>query len=146
MTVTFFGHRDAPSSIYELIKKTIKDFIENNNAGNFYVGNHGNFDSMVLRALRELQIIYPNIIYAVVIAYMPKEDNCSVLNPIITLLPDGIEKTPPRYAITKRNNWMIEKSDIVLTYVKHSFGGAATFAALATKKGKNVINIFDKTL
>ena len=36
---------------------------------------------------------------------------------------------------------MIEKSDYVVTYVHHSFGGAAQFKEIAEKKGKIVINI-----
>lgn len=36
---------------------------------------------------------------------------------------------------------MIEKSDIVVTYVTKSFGGAHTFKQQAIKKGKTVIEI-----
>lgn len=36
---------------------------------------------------------------------------------------------------------MIEQADYVITYVTHSWGGAAKFKELAEKKGKTVINI-----
>ena len=58
-----------------------------------------------------------------------------------TLLPDGIEVGPARFAIDRRNKWMIEQADYVITYVTHSWGGAAKFKELAEKKGKTVINI-----
>ena len=58
-----------------------------------------------------------------------------------TLLPEGIETVPPRFAIEYRNKWMIDHSDIVVTYVTRSFGGAATFRDLAKKKGKIVIDL-----
>ena len=147
MTVTFFGHRDAPTHTYELLKKTIIYLIEKHNADNFYVGNHGNFDSMALRALQELQVKYKHIRYAVVLAYMPSDNsNNKIYIPdfITTLMPDGIESAPPKYAITKRNKWMIENSDFVITYVKFSFGGAATFQNIAMKKEKTIINIYQK--
>ena len=41
----------------------------------------------------------------------------------------------------KRNAWMINESDFVVTYVRYSTGGAAHFKELAEKKGKIVINL-----
>ncbi|MBR1970364.1 MAG: hypothetical protein IKA17_08400 [Clostridia bacterium] len=49
----------------------------------------------------------------------------------------------PKYAIVKRNQWMIEKSDYVIVYVKQSSGNAAKFKELSEKKGKIVINVAD---
>ena len=50
---------------------------------------------------------------------------------------------PLRFAISYRNKWMIEQSDYVVTYVNHSWGGAAQFKELAEKKGKTVIELND---
>ena len=36
---------------------------------------------------------------------------------------------------------MIEAADIVVTYVKHSWGGAAKYKLLAEKKNRRVIEI-----
>ena len=36
---------------------------------------------------------------------------------------------------------MIEQSDYVVTYITHSWGGAAQFAELAEKQKKTVINV-----
>jgi hypothetical protein len=38
---------------------------------------------------------------------------------------------------------MLRQSDYVVTYITHSWGGAAQFAELAEKKGRKVINIAD---
>ena len=56
-----------------------------------------------------------------------------------TILPDGIEDVPPRFAISYRNKWMLEKADYVITYVTHPTGGAALFKTAAQKLGKTVI-------
>ena len=57
-----------------------------------------------------------------------------------TILPEGIETAPKRFAITYRNKWMIEQSYYVVTYVVHdAVSGAAKFQKLAEKKGKRVI-------
>lgn len=58
-----------------------------------------------------------------------------------TMLPDGIEKIPKRFAIPWRNKWMIDRADYVLTYVTRPFGGAAQFSALAKSKGKIIYGI-----
>ena len=65
-------------------------------------------------------------------------------NSELTILPEGIETVPPRFAISYRNKWMIEQSDYVITYVIHSWGGAAQFKELAEKKGKTVIELLNK--
>ena len=58
-----------------------------------------------------------------------------------TIVPDGLEKVPPRYAIFKRNEWMLNKADVVVTFVQFHFGGAGTFKEKAQKSGKIVIEL-----
>ena len=136
-TITFFGHRDTPKEIEPALRLTLIDLIENKNATVFYVGNHGKFDAMVRRQLEDLSKIYP-IKYYVVLAYMPsKNDNPDEHS----ILPEGIESVPRRFAINYRNKWMLTKSDIVVTYVTRNFGGAAKFNKLAEKKKKTTINL-----
>ena len=139
MTVTFFGHKDTPKNIEPTLRTTLVDLIENHDATEFYVGNNGNFDTMVRRQLENLSQTYP-ITYNIVLAYIPtkKSEYDSFTN---TLLPEGIETIPKRFAISYRNKWMVEQSDVVVTYVTHSFGGAAQFKAIAERQGKTVIEL-----
>lgn len=139
---TFFGHRDTPKEIEPILRPTLIDLIENKNVDLFYVGNHGNFDNMVRKDLQALKLDYPHINYAVVLAYIPREkDIYDYTDYSNTIYPDELENAPPKYAIIKRNKWMIDKSDYVVTYVKYTIGGAAQFKALAEKKGKIVFNL-----
>ena len=139
MTVTFFGHKDTPKEIEPTLWTTLVDLIENKNVTVFYVGNNGNFDAMVRRQLENLYQTYP-ITYSVVLAYLPtkKSEYDDYTN---TILPEGIETAPKRFAISYRNKWMIQQSDMVVTYVTHSFGGAAQFKEIAVKQGKTVIEL-----
>lgn len=143
MTCTFFGHRNAPDKIEPTLRSTLIDLIENKGVTLFYVGNHGAFDSMVRKVLKELSSQYP-ITYHVVLAYMPRKDGVSDLTDFSdTILPDEIETAPKRFAITYRNKWMIKQSDYVVTYVTNRIGsGAAQFKELAEKRGKKVIELF----
>ena len=94
---------------------------------------------MVRRQLEVLSQTYP-ITCSVVLAYLPtkKSEYDDFTN---TILPDSIETVPKRFAISYRNKWMVEQSDIVVTYVTRSFGSAAQFKASAQRQGKTVIEL-----
>ena len=81
--------------------------------------------------------------YNVVLAYMPeKRDEYRLTDYSDTILPEGIETAPKRFAINYRNKWMIEQSDFVVTYVVHdAASGAAQFKRLAEKRKKMMIEL-----
>ncbi len=136
---SFFGHQECPGSIDSKLNDVLIDLIENHAVYMFYVGNQGAFDALVHSILRKLQQKYPHISCAVVLAYLPTKQYG--IDYSDTMLPEGIETVPKRFAIACRNRWMVEQSDIVVTYVTHGWGGAAQFAQLAKQKKKKVINI-----
>ena len=137
---TFFGHRECSDSIKIQLREVLIDLITSHNVDMFYVGNQGQFDAIVRGALRELKEEYPQINYAVVLAYIPgKQTEYDDYSD--TMLPEGIESVHPRYAISWRNNWMLRQSDYVVTYITHSWGGAAQFAVKAKRQKKTVINL-----
>ncbi len=139
---TFFGHRDCPNSIKTKLQDVLEDLIIHHHVNTFYVGNQGQFDTLVYCTLQGLKKTYSHIRVAVVLAYMPgkktEDDHYDD-----TILPDGIESTPPRYAISYRNDWMLKQADYVVTYITHSFGGAAQYAGKAIRQKKPVINLAD---
>ena len=141
MVCTFFGHRDTPRKIEPLLRAALEQLIVSKQATVFYVGHNGNFDAMTRRLLVELKAKYPQIQYEVVLAYMPGQKNKPETDYSHTVYPEGLENVLPKFAIQKRNEWMLDRADIVLTYVTCSFGGAAQFKKLAEKKGKKVINL-----
>lgn len=49
----------------------------------------------------------------------------------------------PKAAIQVRNKYMVDRSDLVITYVDHDSGGAYQTKLYAEKTGKPVINIAD---
>ena len=59
----------------------------------------------------------------------------------ITILPDGIEFCHNGFTIDFRNQWMLERSGFVITYINHSCCSAKKFCEKAKKQGKNIINI-----
>ncbi len=138
MICTFFGNRDASDAVRSILYDTVSKLINERDVTEFYVGNNGNFDRLVLSVLKELNKQYPDIKYYVVYAYLPQKDDENFLH---TIYPEGIENVPKRFAIDFRNKWMLARADIAVTYAKNKFGNAYKLSVLAIKKGKEVINI-----
>ncbi len=140
MTVVFFGHRDTPSKVKKSLTKIIKILIEDYEADTFYVGNQGSFDRIVKGVLKKLKKEYA-FSYGVVLAYSPFERRNDDEDYTDTLYPVELEGINPKYAIPRRNEWLINHADVVVTYVHNTTGGAYKAKACAEKKGKAIINI-----
>ena len=140
----FFGHREVTHEVTHNIRlklaETIKKIITEDNVKSDNPTYQGQFDSMVYSVLKELKVEYSQIKYTVVLAYMPDE-HIKELYGEDTLFPDGLENVPKRFAISKRNDWMIKHSDIAVCYVWKITGGAAKFKEKAKKKGLKIIDV-----
>lgn len=141
-TCCFFGHREVMHNIISRLTAIIEKLIVDNGVTEFYVGHQGQFDSMVYSVLKELKAKYPQIRYTIVLAYMPDKYIKEVYGED-TLFPDGMENVPKKYAISKRNDWMIQQSGFAVCYVHKITGGAAKFREKAEKKGLRVIDILN---
>jgi hypothetical protein len=115
------------------------ELIEERGVDTFYVGNNGAFDRAVLHALKLIQTAYAHIRYAVVLDYLPTTPQSEP-----TLYPEGLELVPRRFAIDRRNRWMVEQAEFLITYVIADYGGAAKFQSLAQRQGKTVINLAER--
>ena len=80
--------------------------------------------------------------YNVVFAYMPTiKQEYDPYEFGETMLPEGLEKVPPRFAISWRNKWMVNESEYAVVYIAPKWGGAAKYYELAQKKKKTIVNI-----
>ena len=123
----FCGHRDCDSSLREKIKEAITDLIENQGITTFYSGGMGNFDKLCESVVRELKQKHKDIRLCLIMPYMTKRLNTdreyynAMYDEII--IPD-LGDVHYKRAITERNKWMVNCSDVVLCYVTRSSGGA----------------------
>lgn len=136
---TFFGHRDCPASIKPILRAVVVKLIEQHGVDRFYVGRQGTFDAMAHSVLRELAEVYPHISYAVVLERLP--GSCGTRDFSDAIFPEGLETVPPRFAIARRNEWMLKQAGFVVTYITHNWGGAAQYAEKAHRQGKRVLNL-----
>ena len=139
-TCCFFGHREVTHNIKDKLTEIIEKLITEDGVTEFYVGHQGQFDSMVYSVLKEFKAKYPQIRYAVVLAYMPDEHIKEVYGED-TLFPDGLEFVPKKFAISKRNDWMIQQSDFAVCYVYKVTGGAAKFREKTKKRKLRIIDV-----
>ena len=142
LTCTFFGHHNCPATVKPKLRAVLVELIERQGVDTFYVGRQGAFDILVRSVLREMTEIYPHITYSVVLERLPPcrpgEDYSD------TIFPEGMEHAIPRFAISKRNEWMLKQADVVVTYITHDWGGATRYAEKGERQGKAVINLTQK--
>lgn len=141
MIVTFCGHRDIVCSdkLTRQLRFVLCDLITEG-ADTFLLGGYGAFDSMAAMAVRELKSTYPHIRSTLVLAYLDREYNNDLYDD--TIYPP-LEGVPLRYAISRRNRWMVDAADMVVSYVSHSYGGAVTTLRYAEQKRKRIIRLVE---
>ncbi len=141
-TVTFCGHSTLSSeekeSLFPLICTEAEKLIKNG-ADTFLLGGYGSFDYLCAQAVKKLKVKYPFITSIFVIPYLNRTYNDDLYD--LTEYPP-LEKVPPRFAISKRNEYMVQKADVVIAYVKYGFGGASTTLSYAQRKKKEIIQLF----
>ncbi len=139
MTVTFCGHNDIyyDSAIEQKLTDIVEDLIKNG-ATEFLIGGYGTFDKLSAKITKKLQEKYSHIKSILVIPYLNRKYDLSLYDD--TIYPP-LENTPLRFAISKRNQWMVENSEILVAFVKYDWGGAAKTLSFAMQKKKRIINI-----
>ena len=138
----FFGHRDTSEAIRPALYAEIERHITQYGVTVFYVGKHGSFDRMSVAVLCEVKEKYPHIEICLIHSYMPvKKDEYEEKLYDGTLLPNGMELVPKKFAITHRNRFVAEQSGYVIAYVRTSCGGAYEAVQYAKRKNKRVTNL-----
>ena len=145
MIITFCGHSICLFSddVKEQLKNILVGEIIKNPTCKFYLGGYGDFDGLCLRTLKELKNDFPEIELIFITPYL--DTNYSKLEFAKYHYDDVIfpplESVPRKFAILKRNEWMVEETDLVIAYVMYSWGGAAKTLEYAKRKNKTIINL-----
>ena len=141
MNVTFCGHAQITEreALQNWLQTVTQNLIEQG-ATTFYLGGYGAFDSLAAAVLREQKKRYPQVELVLVLAYLNTRRDTSGYDR--TVYPP-LETVPRRFAISRRNRWMVESVDVVVSYVLHDWGGAATTLQYAKRKKKRIISYCD---
>ena len=136
--VTFCGHGEFYGD--EEVKRWLRETVEAlilRGADDFLLGGYGGFDICAASVVWELKKKYPAIRSTLVLPYLDRAMNAEKYDG--TLYPP-LEMVPRRFAVIKRNEFMVDEADIVVAYVTHGWGGAAATLAYAKRKKKEIIN------
>lgn len=137
MKCVFLGHREAPDGLKSELKRTILALASD--GSELFVGNNGGFDALVQSVFLEMANEGCEIKYTIVLskinelALSGKQKN--------TVFPEGQEAALPRFAISKRNEWLFKNADIVVTYMKNEASNTYKYVSRAKKKGAKIINL-----
>ena len=145
MTITFCGHSNFlfDNTVKEKLRELLLQEIRKNPACKFYLGGYGDFDSLCLSILKGLKIQFPNIELLFITPYLDKSYSKLEFakNHYDDVIFPPLESVPRKFAILKRNEWMVEEADLVIAYVTYSWGGAAKTLEYAKRKKKTIINL-----
>ena len=106
-------------------------------ADTFYLGGYGDFDRLAASVVWKLKDKYPHIESVLVLAYLGREVNADKYDR--TMYPP-IESAPMRFAITARNRWIVDNSDVLVAYVILDNGSAADTRRYAKSRKKRVLS------
>ncbi len=145
MIVAFCGHRDYFKKSEE--KKRVMDFL-NQRIGEekveFFLGEYGGFDRFAFECCEEFKQTHPQARLVFVTPYL-RFSNAEIdqinRKKFDQILYPELERVPLRFAILKRNQYMMEKADVVICFINHSWGGAYQTVLYAKKKGKEIFNL-----
>lgn len=128
MDIAVLGHSSFISNLCDEDKiLSLLTKISDGEQLNLYFGGYGNFDGFVKKCAKKYKEKHPDTRLIFVTPYLNKwlksrEENLN--KEYDEIVYPGIETVPLKFAISKRNEWMIKNVDYVLLYVTIDFGGA----------------------
>ena len=137
MIVMFCGHKEIsePDKLQRWLVETVEALIQRG-ADTFYLGGYGAFDRLAANVVWSKKRLYSSVHSILVLPYLDRAVDATDYDS--TIYPP-LENVPRRFAISRRNEWMVDHSDVVVAYVIHEWGGAATTLRYAKRKHKEII-------
>ena len=144
-TVSLFGHRtiDDLGKIDRTLIPIIEDLMRTLPHVTFLIGRNGEFDEYSASIIKseqkklgkeksELVLILPygsaDLVY-----FEKYYDN--------VMIPDCLYGIHPKAAITLKNRWMVDRSDLVIVFAEREYGGAYQAMKYAQSLNKKWINL-----
>lgn len=121
MICAFLGEHKSPFKHLGKLERFITSLAMNSDIHEFYVGNHTDFEIIILCILRGLKKLHNTIQYTVVLT--PADINCAVKNEsVIWLEPNlpkgtktkGYSKDEKEIIIDRRDDWLAENADLIV--------------------------------
>ena len=146
MIITFCGHSSfVPTPEYEhKLLSLLQELIGDGNT-EFFLGEYGAFDAFAYECCKKFKATHPNVKLIFVTPYISPEYQKNHLNyqekRYDHMIYPSLENVPPKFAISRRNKWMVQKSDLVIAYIRHDWGGAYKTYQYARRLGKKICDL-----
>ena len=146
MIITFCGHSDYIGNaedeerLLALLESVVKG-----KPVDFYLGGYGNFDEFALGCTKKYKRLHPNARLVLIIPYLyplSKERQDTLSKSYDEILYPALESVPQKFAVIKRNEFMVNKADYIFAYVRTYYGGAYRMLLYAHKHKKPYTNIY----
>lgn len=146
MIITFFGHSDYldnsedEEELFSALETIVCD-----QPVDFYLGGYGNFDSFAYRCAKRYKECKKNAKLVFITPYLDKwlnERKDFLIKLYDEIVYPPIEHVPQKFAILKRNEWMIDRTDHVIVYIRRHYGGAYKALLYAHKQNKPYTNLY----
>ena len=144
--VSFAGHRELYGirDIEDRIESLARELLRTKDYVEFYMGRSGDFDissaSAIKRAQNGLDSRNSSLILVLPHSVKDQEYYESFYDEILLPIDANIHF---KASITKRNEWLVDKTDLLVAYVEHPHGGAYKTLKYAEKLGIKIINLAD---
>ena len=148
--VSFIGHREIDNFrfIENQIEDVVKELIETKEYVEFYVGRNGEFDilvaSVIKRAQRDFGTSNNSLILIIPYPIADMDDMEKYYDEV--WYPDELYGVHYKAAITKRNEWFVKNSDLLVAYVEREQGGAYECLKAAEKAKKLIMRVDCKNI
>ena len=146
MIITFFGHSNYLSNAEE--EKRLLELLEIvacDKQVDFYLGGYGEFDRFALKCATKYKQRHEQTKLIFITPYFGKwlSERKDILEKCYDeIVYPEIEHVPQKFAIVKRNEWMVDQADCVFVYVKRHYGGAYKALLYAHKHKKPYVNLY----
>ena len=142
-TCSFFGHRSIIDdvSVKQQLYEVVEELIVNQDVDTFLLGEMGDFEIIAGKVLQELKKKYPHIVRETILCFSEQLQRDSKVSSEWFHLDSAVSKCKRRGRIPKRNQMVVEQSDVIVCYINVPYGGAYTAYKRAVKKNKRIINL-----
>ena len=143
--VAFIGHREIENyrEVEDAVMEKLTHLLREKKFVEFQIGRNGEFDIFVASCIKRLQKSFGNHSSAMTLVLPYPVADMEYFEDYYDsiFIPEEASNVYPKGAITKRNQWLIDNSDLLIAYVRREKGGAATCLKMAEKAKIEVVKI-----
>lgn len=142
MTITFCGHADFCGN--ESFEEKIISVLREKMPDEIFLGGYGAFDGFAYNCAQKYKKSEaPSLRICLITPYLDAEHKKGLARDVEydEIIYPPLENVPPRFAISRRNEWMVDNADCLIAFVERSFGGAYKTLKYAEKRKREIINI-----